>query len=71
MHMGVKRTTLNLDDELLQRAREYTGIREKTALIHTALRQLVAREAARRLAVLGASMPRYRAGRRRRPEDPA
>jgi Arc/MetJ family transcription regulator len=40
------RTTLNLDDEFLQRAREYTGIAEKAALIHEALRASVAREAA-------------------------
>lgn len=68
MHMSVSRTTLNIDDELLRRAREYTGIEEKTALIHTALRELIAREAARRLAALGGTMPRYRAGRRRRPD---
>jgi Arc/MetJ family transcription regulator len=63
MHM---RTTLILDDELLRQAREYTGIQEKTALIHTALRQLIAREAAKRLAALGGSTPRFQAGRRRR-----
>ena len=66
MHMGVSRTTLNIDDDLLRRAREYTGIHEKTALIHTALRELIAKEAARRLAALGGSMPAYRPGRRRR-----
>jgi Arc/MetJ family transcription regulator len=65
MHM---RTTLNLDDELLRRAREYTGIEEKTALIHTAMRRLIAQEAAKRLAALGGSMPRFEPGRRRRPE---
>ena len=64
MHM---RTTLNLDDELVREAREVTGIQEKTALIHAALRELTAREAARRLAALGGSMPEARAGRRRRP----
>ena len=62
MHM---RTTLNLDDDLILRASEYTGIREKTLLIHTALRQLVAKEAARRLAAMGGSMPSFEAGRRR------
>ena len=51
------RTTLNLDDELVRQAQEYTGIREKTALIHEALRQIVAREAGRRLAALGGTMP--------------
>jgi len=34
--MSASRTTLNIDDDLLRRAREYTGIQEKTALIHTA-----------------------------------
>ena len=65
MHM---KTTLNLDDELLRRAREYTGVQEKTALIHEALRQLISREAARRLAALGGSMPEFEPGRRRRAE---
>jgi Arc/MetJ family transcription regulator len=62
------RTTLNLDDDLLLRAREYTGIREKTALIHTALRQLVARATGKRLAAMGGSMPAFQPGRRRRPQ---
>lgn len=63
MHM---RTTLNLDEDLLMRARKDTGIQEKTALIHAALRELVAKEAAKRLAALGGSMPDFQAGRRRR-----
>ncbi len=63
MHM---RTTLNLDDELLADAREYTGIEEKTALIHEALRTLIQIEAGKRLAALGGTMPGAKAGRRRR-----
>jgi Arc/MetJ family transcription regulator len=63
MHM---RTTLNLDEELLRQAQEYTGIQEKTALIHAALRDLISREAGKRLAALGGSMPDFRSGRRRR-----
>jgi len=55
MHM---RTTLILDDKLLERAREMTGIQEKTALVHAGLEALIAREAARRLAALGGSQPR-------------
>jgi Arc/MetJ family transcription regulator len=51
------RTTVTLDDDLLAKAEEYTGIREKSALIRTALRALVEREAARRLARLGGSEP--------------
>jgi len=51
------RTTLSLDDELLAEAELYTGIREKSALVREALRALVAREAAHRLARLGGSEP--------------
>jgi Arc/MetJ family transcription regulator len=60
------RTTLNLDEELLNSAREYTGIQEKTALIHEALRELIARGAAKRLIALGGAMPNVEGGRRRR-----
>jgi Arc/MetJ family transcription regulator len=63
MHM---RTTLILDEPLLEEARRLTGIREKTALVHAGLRALVARESARRLAALGRSEPRLSAPRRRR-----
>ena len=66
--MAKTRTTLNLDDELLRQAREFSGIQEKTALIHEALRGLVSREAARRLAARGGTMPDIQAGRRRRSE---
>ncbi len=51
------RTTLNLDDELMAKAEEYTGIHEKSALVREALKSLVQREAARRLAKLGGTMP--------------
>jgi len=63
MHM---RTTLILDDALLERARRLTGIAEKTALVHAGLEALIARAAARRLAALGGTMPRARAAPRRR-----
>ncbi len=42
-----------LDESLLSKARELTGIKEKTALVHAALEALIAREASRRLASLG------------------
>lgn len=64
--MAKMRTTLNLDEELLRTAREYSGIEEKTALIHEALRELISRAAARRLIALGGTMPKATAGRRRR-----
>jgi Arc/MetJ family transcription regulator len=51
------RTTLTLDDELLERAAELTGITEKSALVRAALTALIQREAARRLARLGGSSP--------------
>jgi Arc/MetJ family transcription regulator len=47
------RTTMILDESLLSKARELTGIKEKTALVHAALEALIAREASRRLANLG------------------
>ena len=50
------RTTLALDDELLRLAQEFTGISEKTALVREALKALIERESARRLASLGGAM---------------
>lgn len=61
------RTTINLDDELLAEARELTGIKGRTALIHEGLRALVQREAARRLAKLGGTQPSLQDVPRRRP----
>lgn len=63
MHM---RTTLILDESLLGRARELSGIKEKTALVHAGLEALIAREAAKRLAALGGSQPRLKDIPRRR-----
>jgi Arc/MetJ family transcription regulator len=60
------RTTLALDDKLMADAQAYTGIKEKSALVREALKALVEREAARRLARLGGSDPTATAGRRRR-----
>lgn len=60
------RTTLILDDELLLKAKQLTGIQEKTALVHAGLRALIARESARRLIKLGGSEPEARPVPRRR-----
>lgn len=60
------RTTLALDDDLVAKAQDYTGITEKTALIREALRALIAREAGRRLALLGGTEPDFTAPPRRR-----
>ncbi len=51
------RTTLALDDELVRLAQEFTGVAEKTALVREALKALIERESARRLAALGGTMP--------------
>lgn len=60
------RTTLNLDEDLLERARSVSGIREKTALLHAGLEALVSRESARRLATLGGTEKRLKPIPRRR-----
>jgi Arc/MetJ family transcription regulator len=64
MHM---RTTLILNDTLLEKARNLTGLKEKTAMVHAGLEALIARESARRLAALGGSEKTLRPPRRRRP----
>jgi Arc/MetJ family transcription regulator len=60
------RTTITLDDDLVAKAQEYTGIRETSALVREALKLLVQREAARRLALLGGTAPDFVAPPRRR-----
>ena len=62
------RTTLNIDDDLLERARRLTGIREKTALVRAGLEALIARESARRLERLGGTEPDLELIPRRRPQ---
>jgi len=61
------RTTLALDDALLEKAISYTGVHEKSALVREALKALIEREAARRLADLGGTEPRAKYIPRRRP----
>lgn len=66
--LGVSmRTTLALDDELVHLAQEYTGVAEKTALVREALKALIERESARRLAELGGTAPTMKPVPRRRP----
>jgi Arc/MetJ family transcription regulator len=60
------RTTLALDDELLAKAQAYTGMKEKSALVREALKALIERESARRLARLGGSEPGLQPVPRRR-----
>lgn len=64
MHM---RTTINIDDGLIRRAAQLTGVQEKTALVRHGLEALIARESARRLAALGGSEKGLRPIPRRRP----
>jgi len=60
------RTTINLDDELIEKAADLTGRREKSALVRLGLEALIARESARRLARLGGADPGAAAAPRRR-----
>ena len=63
MHM---RTTLNIDDQILEKASKLTGVKEKTALVRLGLEALIARESAKRLAKLGGTEDNLRPIPRRR-----
>lgn len=60
------KTTINLDDALVEEASRSTGIRQKTALVHEGLRALIARDALRRLAAMRGAFPGAKAPPRRR-----
>ena len=60
------RTTLAMDDDLLDRAQSFTGLKERSAIVHEALKALIEREAGRRLARLGGSEPDLEQPHRRR-----
>jgi Arc/MetJ family transcription regulator len=60
------RTTLALDDDLVAEAQGLTGLKEKSALVREALKALIERESARRLARLGGSEPDLKAPPRHR-----
>lgn len=60
------RTTLIIDDLLIKRAGQLSGIKTKTDLVRAGLEALIAREAAKRLAKLGGSEPRLKVAKRRR-----
>ena len=62
------RTTVNLDDALLDKAVALTGTQERGVLLREALTALIERESAKRLALLGGTEPDLEAPRRRRPE---
>ncbi len=60
------RTTVIIKDDVLKKATDMTGIREKTALIHAGLEALIEQKSRERLAALGGSAPDFKPGRRRR-----
>ena len=60
------RTTLAIDDLLLTQAQLLTGLKEKSSLVREALKALIERESARRLALLGGSEPTLETAPRRR-----
>jgi len=59
------RTTLNIDDKILEKASRLTGLKEKTALVRLGLEALIARESSKRLAMLGGTEKDLRPIRRR------
>ena len=63
------RTTLNLDDRLVEEAQRLSGLKGKTAVIHAGLKALIERESARRLAALGGTEPGIEGTPRRRPSS--
>jgi Arc/MetJ family transcription regulator len=63
------RTTVNLDDALLDRARKLSGLSERSSLLREALEALIQRESARRLARLGGTEPQLRTPPRRRAQS--
>jgi Arc/MetJ family transcription regulator len=62
------RTTISLDEDLLANAQKLTGLNQRSALLREALKALIERESAHRLARLGGSEPDLRAAPRRRQE---
>ena len=62
----MSRTTLNIDSDLLKKARKLTGVEEKTSLVKLGLEALIARESAKRLADIGGTEKHLRPIRRRR-----
>lgn len=61
------RTTIALDDSLVDAAQKLTGLKERSSLVREALKALIERESARRLARLGGTEPKLEAPPRRRP----
>jgi Arc/MetJ family transcription regulator len=62
------RTTINIDDELLAKATQLIGPMDRTAVLSEALKALIERESAKRLARMGGAQPALKAAPRRRTE---
>ncbi|MFN0071921.1 MAG: type II toxin-antitoxin system VapB family antitoxin [Chloroflexota bacterium] len=62
----MSRTTINLDDALIEEAKRITGVTKRTALVREGLKALIERESARRLARLAGGEPQAEATPRRR-----
>ena len=63
------RTTLNIEDHLLEKASKLTGVSEKTSLVRLGLEALIALESAKRLAVLGGTEKALRIAPRRKAQN--
>lgn len=62
-----KRTTVTIDERLLDQARAVLGVTEVSAVVNAGLQEIVRADAARRLIALGGTMPGAEAAPRRRP----
>jgi Arc/MetJ family transcription regulator len=62
----IMKITIIVDDDLVEKAREITGVDEVSVILYDALTELVSKEAARRLAALGGSQPDLKIPPRRR-----
>jgi Arc/MetJ family transcription regulator len=69
MYRRSMRTTVTLDDDLVSRVQDMTGASSTSALINDVLRYFIEREAARRLAALGGTMPDLAVPDRERPVE--
>lgn len=72
MHIAMEwnmRTTLNIEDKLIDKASKLTGIKEKTSLVRLGLQALIARESSKRLAKLGGTEKKLKIAPRRRSGD--
>ena len=63
------RTTINIEDSLIDKASKLTGIKEKTSLVNLGLEALIARESSKRLAKLGGSEKEISSVPRRKPQN--